>query len=51
MDTGISIVLFLIILIYADDGTIQAETFRAGWHNEVPEKPLNLAELQAYSSV
>ena len=33
--------------VYAEDGTIQAKTFRGGWHHEVPDEPLNLAaELQ-----
>jgi len=34
--------------VYAEEGGIYAETFRGGWHQEVPTDPLNLApELQA----
>jgi hypothetical protein len=29
--------------VYAEEGGIQAETFRGGWHQEVPLDPLNLA--------
>ena len=41
--------------VYAEEGGINAETFRGGWHQEVPSEPLNLApELQpawdAYAS-
>ena len=41
--------------VYAEEGGINAETFRGGWHQEVPYEPLNLApELQpawdAYAS-
>jgi len=33
--------------VYAEEGGIEAETFRGGWHKEVPSEPLNLApELQ-----
>ena len=34
--------------VYAEEGGINAETFRGGWHQEVPTEPLNLApELEA----
>ena len=34
--------------VYAEEGGIQAETFRGGWHQEVLSEPLNLApELQS----
>ena len=34
--------------VYAEEGGSNAETFRGGWHQEVPSEPLNLApELQA----
>lgn len=29
--------------VYGEDGDITAETFRGGWHHEVPSEPLNLA--------
>jgi len=29
--------------VYAEEGGIEAETFRGGWHQEVPSEPLNLA--------
>ena len=33
--------------IYKEEGGINAETFRGGWHHEVPDEPMDLApELQ-----
>jgi len=29
--------------VYGEEGGIIAETFRGGWHLEVPDEPLNLA--------
>lgn len=33
--------------VYKEEGGFNADTFRGGWHHEVPTEPLNLApELQ-----
>jgi len=33
--------------VYKEEGGVNAETFRGGWHQEVPNEPLELAqELQ-----
>ena len=29
--------------VYKEEGGINAETFRGGWHHEVPDEPADLA--------